>query len=138
MAELPPNAFDVFSSEKADHENQLTRALLVLLRLSPEAHAVWLRRVGLADQGLTGLGKPEYAFQTGQMPALDPGAGEIRGISVFITREEPYNRGPIENVDRDQIPDALITYPESERPVLIVVESKVGGERTRSRHEPSH
>ena len=73
----------------------------------------------MADQGLTGLGKPEYAFQTGQMPALDPGAGEIRGISVFITREEPYNRGPIENVDRDQIPDALITYPESGRAGLV-------------------
>ena len=37
------NFFSPFHRLEPNHENQLTRALLVLLRLSPLAHAVWLR-----------------------------------------------------------------------------------------------
>jgi hypothetical protein len=49
----------------------------------------------------------------------------MRGISVFITREPAYNLGPICDSTRRQIPDALITYPGQETPILVVVESKV-------------
>jgi hypothetical protein len=127
VPDLPTNTFEVFSSEKAGNENHLTRALLVLLRLSPLAHEVWLRELGLGTVGLTGMGEPGFAFQTAvpQAPDLGDVGDQMRGISVFISREPAYNSGPIEQSERRQIPDALITYPGPEPPVLVVVESKV-------------
>ena len=38
----PLNFFQPFERLRANHENQLTRALLVVLRLSPIAHECWL------------------------------------------------------------------------------------------------
>lgn len=127
MPDLPTNTFEVFSSEKAGNENHLTRALLVLLRLSPLAHEVWLRKVDLGSFGLTGVGDPDFSFQTAVPKAPDLGdeGGQTRGISVFISREPAYNSGPIMQSDRRQIPDALIVYPGPEPPILVVVESKV-------------
>ena len=127
MPDLPTNAFEVFSSEQQGNENHLTRALLVLLRLSPLAQEVRLRQLGLGAAGITGVGSPSYAFQTVVPNAPDLGdQGEpMRGISVFISREPAYNSGPIVQSDRRQIPDALITYPGPEPPILVVVESKV-------------
>ena len=127
MAELATNAFYVYSSQHAGQENHLTRALLVLLRLSPLAHSVWLRRIGLGDRGLVGLGSQSYAFQTGAVPAIDSGVqgSPVRGISVFISREPAYSTGPIEDTTDRMIPDAIVTYPEGEEPVVVVVESKV-------------
>jgi hypothetical protein len=127
VPDLPTNTFEVFSREKAGNENHLTRALLVLLHLSPLAHEVWLRRLGLGAEGITSMGEPGYSFQTAVPTAPDLGddGGEMRGISVFISREPAYNGGPIVQSDRRQIPDALITYPGPEPPILVVVESKV-------------
>jgi hypothetical protein len=127
VPDLPTNTFEVFSKEKAGNENHLTRALLVLLRISPLAHEVWLRRITLGAEGITGMGDPHYSFQTAvpAAPDLGDGAREMRGISVFISRESAYNSGPIVQSDRRQIPDALITYPGPEPPILVVVESKV-------------
>jgi hypothetical protein len=120
-------AFDVFHSQEAGHENHLTRALLVLLRLSPLAQQVWLRQIGLAELGLVGVGDPTYAFQTGTVPTIDPSTqGEpIRGISVFITQVPAYNAAAITTHTDRQIPDALITYPAEDTPIVVVVESKV-------------
>lgn len=126
VPELPTNAFEVFSSRESGNENHLTRALLVLLRLSPLAQEVWLRQIGLSSLGLTGSGEPSYAFQTGavSVPGLDDSANP-RGISVFITREPAYNSGPITQSERRQIPDALIAYTAPDTPIVVVVESKV-------------
>lgn len=128
LGELSPNAFETFSSAQVGHENQLTRALLVLLRLSPMAHQVWLRQLGVADYGFAELSEPTVAFQTGRVPNVDPETDGIRGVSVFISREEPQNRGPISASDRGQIPDALLTYETQEGRIVVVVESKVSGE----------
>jgi hypothetical protein len=127
VPDLPTNTFEVFSREKAGNENHLTRALLVLLRLAPLAHEVWLRRLGLGAEGITSMGDPGYSFQTAVPAAPDLGddGGEMQGISVFISRELAYNSGPIVQSDRRQIPDALIIYPGPEPPILVVVESKV-------------
>jgi hypothetical protein len=127
LPELPTNTFEVFSKEKAGNENHLTRALLVLLRLSPLAHEVWLRRLGLGSQGITAMGEPGYSFQTAVPAAPDLGddGDEMRGVSVFISKEIAYNSGPIVHSDRRQIPDALIVYPGPEPPMLVVIESKV-------------
>jgi hypothetical protein len=127
VPELATNAFEVFSSQAVGHENQLTRALLVLLRVSPLAHEVWLRRIGLGGIGLVGVGEPAYAFQTGTVPEVDPESQEepARGISVFITRDTATNTGPIAASDRRQIPDALVTYLGQDKPIITVIESKV-------------
>jgi hypothetical protein len=127
VPDLPTNTFEVFSSEKAGNENHLTRALLVLLRLSPLAQEVWLRMLALGSVGITGMGDPGYSFQTAVPNAPDLGdeGEQMRGISVFISRETAYNSGPIVQSDRRQIPDALISYPGPEPPILVVVESKV-------------
>lgn len=77
MGELSPNAFETFSSAATGHENQLTRALLVLLRLSPMAHQVWLRQLGLADLSCEELGEPTIAFQTSRVPGIEEGAEAV-------------------------------------------------------------
>ena len=41
----PLNFFEPYESLPPTHENQLTRGFLVVLRLVPIAHAVWLRMV---------------------------------------------------------------------------------------------
>lgn len=127
MPELATNTFEVFSSQASGHENQLTRALLVLLRLSPLAHEVWLRRIGLGELGLVGVGEPAYAFQSGTVPEVDPDGQQepARGVSVFVTRDKATNTGPIASSDRRQIPDALIAYFGQDKPIITVIESKV-------------
>lgn len=127
VARQSTNAFDVFHSQEAGHENHLTRALLVLLRLSPLAQQVWLRQIGLADLGLVGVGEPTYAFQTGTVPNVDPSASaeRVRGISVFITKVPAYNVATVTAHSDRQIPDALISYPVQDTPIIVVVESKV-------------
>jgi hypothetical protein len=47
----PLNFFEPFESLPPTHENQLTRGFLVVLRLVPIAHAVWLRMVSDAREG---------------------------------------------------------------------------------------
>jgi hypothetical protein len=42
MARDPLNFFSPFDELPPNHENQLTRALLVVLRLSPIARATWV------------------------------------------------------------------------------------------------
>ncbi|MGN6557411.1 MAG: hypothetical protein ACTHLH_05300, partial [Solirubrobacterales bacterium] len=125
MADHATNAFEVFSSQEKGHENHLTRALLVLLRLSPLSHEVWLRAIGLGDLGLTGVGEAQYRFQTSSLPGLQADQ-MLRGISVFISREPAANLGPIaESDDRRMIPDALVTYLGPDDPIVTVIESKV-------------
>ena len=47
----PLNFFEPYESLPPTHENQPTRAFLVVLKLVPIAHAVWLRMVSDADEG---------------------------------------------------------------------------------------
>ena len=61
-------AFDSESVWQTQRLSDGHSTLLVLLRLSPMAHQVWIRQIGRAEQGLTGLGEPAFAFQTGQVP----------------------------------------------------------------------
>src|SRR3954453_18506771 len=106
MAELAPNAFRVYSSQLAGQENHLRRALLVLLRLSPLAHSVWLSATGLGEPGLARLGRGVCAFQTGSVPGIDSAVqgAPARGVSVFISREPAYNSGPVQHTASQMIP----------------------------------
>jgi hypothetical protein len=57
------NFFMPFRRLEPNHENQLTRALLVVLRLSPMAHAAWLRLVA-RDRDLQRLPVATFRTQT--------------------------------------------------------------------------
>ncbi len=121
------NAFETFSAKEKGHENHLTRALLVLIRHSALAHEVWLRAIGLGDLGLTGVGEAQYRFQTSSLDLLGLETDQpLRGISVFISREQAENLGPVaQSSNQRMIPDALITYLGPDEPIVVVVESKV-------------
>jgi hypothetical protein len=75
------NFFRPFERLAPNHENELTRALLVVLRLSPLAHVVWLRYVA-PDRQLEQL--PPAEFDTSSAP--DP---RIRTRSLTGVRS-PY------------------------------------------------
>ena len=85
----PLNFFSPYEKLAAGHENQLTRALLVVLRCSSMAHQLWL---GLVAPGkrLYELPKADFAAQRQHVlnAKADLSGGEaITGISVSLAPE---------------------------------------------------
>src|SRR3954451_3577958 len=82
------NFFTPFRRLEPNHENQLTRALLVVLRLSPMAHAAWLR---LVASGLDLQRLPVATFHTQTRSVRHGGAEDEPAdlVSVFLTPEAP-------------------------------------------------
>jgi hypothetical protein len=116
------NIFLPFRRLEPNHENQLTRALLVVLRLSPIAHTAWLRLIA-PDRRIEQL--PPASFDT-QVRAVrhasaDDDPAEL--VSVFLTPEEPLpGDRVVTESDRGQVLDAVIDYGGE---LLVVVENKV-------------
>jgi hypothetical protein len=84
------NFFEPYENIPAYYENQLTRALLVVLSYSSLAHSAWLR---LVDDALRLERLPGADFRTQKARALRAAALEgedetIRGISVLLTPGE--------------------------------------------------
>ena len=80
------NVFVPYERVAASHENQLTRALLVVLRYGPMAHQAWLRLVA-PEHSLCDLGKAEFATQRQRVlgPDMEVAEGEaVPGISVWL------------------------------------------------------
>lgn len=122
MARDPLNFFSPFEQLPANHENQLTRGLLVLLGLSPMAHAAWLRLVAPGRQ-LQQL--PPAAFATQRRTVREARESDEPAdlVSVFLAPEEPLaGGGAVRASDRDQVLDAVIDYGGE---LLVVVENKV-------------
>jgi hypothetical protein len=109
----------------AKHEDQLTRAALIVLKLVPLAHEAFLGLVGC--ERLSGLPSPRFDMQTEKLVPLgtdaeDPEVTEL--VSVFL--------GPHENVSQTQEPnlaserraryDGVIQYGSD---LLVVIESKL-------------
>lgn len=126
------NFFMPFRRLEPNHENQLTRALLVVLRLSPMAHGVWLRLVA-RDRDLQSL--PVATFQT-QTHAVRQAGDEDEPaalVSVFLTPERPLpGDRVITESDRGQVLDAVIDYGGE---LLVVVENKVAEDEDRQARE---
>src|SRR3954470_6872257 len=83
------NFFEPWERLPANHENQLTRALLVVLRCCPIAHQAWL---SLVDRNLTLHSLPRPTFDTQRAQILrsedQPKTNEpIRGISVLCAAD---------------------------------------------------
>ena len=119
------NFFAPYESAPAGHENQLTRALLVVLRYSPLAHQAWLQLVS-PGRAIHTLPKPEFATQRqridlGLTEAVEGDA--VPGISVWLAPDAEQVPSPIEASDRQQVLDAIITYGSD---LVVVIENKIG------------
>lgn len=87
MARNALNYFEPYEALPPHHENQLTRALVVVLKLSPMAHAAWLRRI---DPTLVLHELPEVEWRVQRRDIVPPGADEPEGLrvaSVFVSGE---------------------------------------------------
>lgn len=124
MERDPLNFFQPFENLPPSHENQLTRALLLLLRLSPLAHECWLRHVGL-EQHLYELPQADFYTQRRAIPLeRDEDAEALPLVSVYLAPGPSLSEGTVVKAsDRMQVLDAIITYPGS---AVVVVENKIG------------
>jgi hypothetical protein len=121
MKRDPLNFFQPFEGLQPNHENQLTRALLVLLRVSPAAHERWLTRLKVDP----GLHKSATGFRTQQHAVLKSTASKQRVpvLSVFLTPKAPLETDLVVRASgRQQVLDAIIEYGQER---VIVVENKV-------------
>jgi hypothetical protein len=119
------NFFDPNKDIPAHHENQLTRAFLVVLRISPAAHQVWLS-LAAPDHKLYELPRP-WSFDTQRWQMFGPvaeAAEPIEGISVLQAADVQVVDGPVQITDRGQVLDGIVRYGDE---LLIVVETKLDG-----------
>src|SRR5262245_44739990 len=101
------NFFIPYERAPASHENQLTRALLVVLRYSPMAHQAWLQLVA-PEKPLYTLSKASVATQ--RQRVLDsngdkPEGEVVPGISVYLTPDAAQDLPSIAASDRQQVLD---------------------------------
>ncbi len=118
------NYFEPYERKEAHHEDQLTRAFIIILRHVPLAHSAWLLLVDRAHRENNGKGipslhaLPEPAFHTQvcQLP-LDV----ERVVSVLLTDEHYFAEADAKASGRDQVLDGVVTYAPS---LAVVVENK--------------
>ena len=118
------NFFQPYRSLPAGHENQLTRALLVVLRMSPMAHAAWLRLVNVELQLQRQAAPVRFDTQTRAVRRAVDSDAPADLISVYLTPERRLDQadGVITESDRGQVLDAVIDYGGE---LLVVIESKL-------------
>lgn len=130
------NFFEPYESLPPTHENQLTRSFLVVLKLVPIAHAVWLRMVSDSREGATPLASLErlpmasFNTQTSQIGSTEvAGAGldetsDYRAVSVLQAGDLLPNGTPAGPSDRLAIFDGVVRYGDD---LALVIESKLDG-----------
>jgi hypothetical protein len=118
------NFFFPFERVPAWHENQLTRALLVVLRYSPMAHEIWLRLVA-PDREFHKLPKAQFATQRQRVldenMELEDGES-IAGLSVWLAPDATQVDTPVRASERLQILDGVVIYGNE---LVVVIENKV-------------
>lgn len=119
------NFFDPNTDIPAHHENQLTRAFLVVLRMCPTAHQEWLS-LAAPHRKLYNLARPwGFDTQRWQMFEQAPEVTEpIEGISVIQAADAEATDATIQITDRSQVLDGLVRYGDD---LLIVIETKLAG-----------
>ena len=127
------NFFLPFRRLEPNHENQRTRALLVVLRYSPMAHAAWLRLVA-PERHLQQLPAAEFRTQTRAVRYAEEEDEPADLVSVFLTPEAPLSGGDvvITESDRTQVLDAVVDYGGE---LLVVIENKVAEDDDRQARE---
>jgi len=119
------NVFTPYENAAAWHENQLTRALLVVLRYSPLAHETWLGLVA-PSKHLHELPKARFVLQRGRVLDIDvevPEGEMVPGISVWLAPDAAQDTAPVEDSVRQQVLDGIITYGND---LVVVIENKIG------------
>ena len=126
MAVSHVNFFAPYEGAVASHENQLTRALLVVLRYSPVAHQAWLGLIAPEQHlYLYDLAKAEFATQRQRVLGTDtdiPEGEAVRGISVWLAPDAAPVSAAVESSDRQQVLDGVITYGND---LVVVIENKI-------------
>jgi hypothetical protein len=119
------NFFEPYSDLPAYHENQLTRAFLVTLRISPAAHQAWLS-LAAPNHKLYNLPKERhYDTQRWRMFDSTPDSEEpIAGISVLQAADAQTIGEQVQITDRGQVLDGIVRYGDE---LLIIVETKLDG-----------
>ena len=118
------NFFAPYERAAAWHENQLTRALLVVLRYSPLAHQQWLRLVAPRFE-LTDLSEATFATQRQRVLEVEtevPEGDSVAGISVFLAPDAAILAASVEASDRKQVLDGVVTYGTD---LVVVIENKI-------------
>jgi hypothetical protein len=118
------NFFAPYEGAVAWHENQLTRALLVVLKYSPLAHQIWLRFVA-PRQELSDLSKATFGTQRQRVLESEthvPDGESVVGISVFLAPDAEIVDASVESSDRNQILDGVVTYGTE---LVVVIENKI-------------
>jgi len=121
------NFFEPWENLPPNHENQLTRALLVVLRCCPIAQQAWL---SLIDSTLLLHSLPTPDFDTQRSTILrsedQPTTHEpIKGTSVLCSADMGTNPlGVVLQSDRGQVLDGVVRYGDER---VIVLESKLSG-----------
>lgn len=119
------NFFDSNTDIPAHHENQLTRAFLVVLRMSPAAHQVWLSLVAPQHKLYKLPRKPSFDTQRWKMiEEISEASEPIAGISVFQAADAKAIDRPLQVTDRAQVLDGIVRYGDE---LLIVIETKLDG-----------
>jgi hypothetical protein len=123
------NFFEPWERIPANHENQLTRALLVVLRYCPIAHQAWLSLVDAAASSrltLHSLPRPTFDTQRAQILTREsePKTNEpIKGISVLCAADASNEvQNAVLESDRGQVLDGVIRYGDD---YVVVLESKL-------------
>lgn len=116
------NFFEPFERLPANHENQLTRAFLLVLRMSPIAHEAWLARAA-PHRRLHEMPAPVYDTQRRAVRSAGVVDEQVPIVSVFLAPSEPLGDDVIVKVsERQQVLDAVVEYGES---LVVVIENKV-------------
>lgn len=116
------NYFLPFRSLAPNHENQLTRGLLVVLRYSPVARVAWLRLVA-PDRELHMLPSPMFVTQQRAIRYATEDMTEAELVSLFLGPEQPMGTDElVVAYDRDQVLDAVIDFGGE---LIVVIENKV-------------
>ena len=135
------NFFEPWESP-ARHENQLTRALLVVLRYCPIAHQAWLSLIDAAARSPVDPEFPKLRLHSLDLPIFDTQRAHIlrdelqrdtgesqrgmnermRGISVLCAADASSRvSGAIVESDRGQVLDGIIRYGDE---LVIVLKSE--------------
>jgi hypothetical protein len=117
------NVFMPYERRAHHHEDNLTRAFLLVLRGVPVAHAAWLDLVDQAHRANGGAGvprlhalaAPRIVTQTGSVPE-----GVRRIISLVQSDETFVDEADAEVSQRRQVLDGVVSYDE----FALVIENK--------------
>ena len=117
------NLYRGYERKTPGHEDNLTRAFLIVLRGVPLAHAVWLRLVDEGHRSNEGDGVPSFDSLRDptvltQVSRLPDAVGRI--VSLVQT-DEDYFADDVTASDRRQVLDGVVSYAPD---LAIVIENK--------------